>query len=78
MLHMTHIDRAKAKDDLGWKKCYDQTYIRSSSFIIMEPQLRATLKPLQTSQHNGIDGFNGGPQLGPHYALRRQSFGQPM
>ena len=28
--------------------------------------------------HYGIEGFQGGPQLGPHFAERRQSLGQRM
>ena len=64
----------------GWKTYSHQTYSRSKDWngFIMEPQLRATLTPLQTSQHYGIDGFNGGPQLVPLYALKRQPFGLPM
>ena len=34
------------------------------------------MKPLRPSQHYGIAGFKGGPQLGPNYTQRRQSLGQ--
>ena len=37
-----------------------------------------SLKTIRTSQHYRIEGFKGGPQLGPNYAETRQSLGQRM
>ena len=44
----------------------------------LEAQLRASLKPLNPSQHYRNEGFKKGLQLRPHYAKRCQSLGQRM
>ena len=44
---------------------------RLASLGIMQVQLSAHLIPVLPSQHYRIEGFMGGPQLGPHYDERR-------
>ena len=39
--------------------------------------IEGPVKPLAVPQHNGIEGLKGAPQLGPHYAERREPLGQP-
>ena len=44
-----------------------QRYLLSERLVSLGI-MKAPLRPLGLSQYHLIEGFNGGPELGPHYA----------